>query len=243
MNHKFILLTVLAFALSFSQLVACSCGSSFSDDFRASDFVGHVKFKKANMKSKGDPYYSVEVEIIEKYKGPDLKTIWINNDELCPFHIQPKGGEELVIFSRIDHLGNFSIHECSGNFSPHQKHRSLEVQILEKLKNFNLEYVQDFRFDTNNLFFNKSWRLEIDLQEKNFAIYEVTYDRLNFFSEVKVLEGFGEGTDKKIMSLIMKSDWHFYSLYSDFDPKIFRFLIILEKEIWEGKQVIKYNYL
>lgn len=169
MRFKLSLLSLFAFLIPISNLIACSCGSSFSEDFRASDFVAHVKFKRAFMASKGNPYYAVEIEVIEKYKGPDLKTIWIDNDELCPFHLQPNGGEELVIFSRIDHLGNFSIHECSGNFSPYLKHRSIEVQILKKLKSFDLEYVQDFWFETNNLFFNQSWGWEIDIPEKNFA--------------------------------------------------------------------------
>ena len=232
-------------ALSFitlSNLIACTCGVSLSENLRGSNFIGHVKFLEIHRSEINDLKYEAKFEIIEKFKGPEISSIWIEESELCE-KLNIKVGDELVIFSRKDHLNKNSTGFCSSNFDPNDEYYSLKLGVLKSIKNQNINLTQEFIFDFENSFFNRVWGLEISLPEKNFAIYEVSYDRLNFFVDVRVLESFGSKTDRDIISLIQEADWIFYHLYDNFSPQLFKFFLIIEKEEWKGKYVTKYSYL
>lgn len=226
--------------LNFPQVLACSCVSQFSQSFNYSDFVGHIKFKEI-IKST-ESHIDLKVETLNSYKGPNISTFRIYLDEFCP-SIDPIIGDELIVFSRIDEFNNFSIGACSLTFNPNSDFRKTDLKALHVLKKFNLKNVQEFEIDFENDFFSQSWGIEIDNPEKDFAIYEVTYDRLNFLIEARVLESFGTKTDEKLISLIKHSDWKFFHMYPEFSPQLFKFLIIMEKEKWKDREVTKYDYM
>jgi hypothetical protein len=154
-----------------------------------------------------------------------------------------KAGDELIIFSRKDHLDHNSTSFCSSNFNPNSQYHSRKLEVLKSIKNQGIHLTQEFSLDFNDPFFRRLWGLEIDLPDKNFAIYEVTYDRLIFFVDVKVLESFGANTDRAIISLTQKANWTFYHSYDNFSPQLFKFHLIIEKEDWGGKYVTKFNYM
>ncbi|HSF52651.1 MAG TPA: hypothetical protein VLA71_02810 [Algoriphagus sp.] len=228
--------------LTFSNSIACTCGTSLSENLRGSNFIGHVKFLEIHRSEINDLNYEAKFEIIEKFKGPEISSIWIDEGELCD-QLNLKPGDELVIFSRKDYLNKNSTGFCSSNFNPNDEYYSLNLEVLKSIKNQNINLTQEFIFDFENSFFNRVGGLEINLPDKDFGIYEVSYDRLNFFIDVMVLESFGSKTDKDIISLIQEADWIFYHSYGNFDPQLFKFLLIIEKEEWKGKYVTKYNYL
>jgi hypothetical protein len=134
MKIKIPILIVTLFFLTLSNSIACTCGISLSENLRGSNFIGHVKFLEIRRSEKNGLRYEATFEIIEKFKGPDISSIWIDEDELCE-QLTLKAGDELVIFSRKDHLDHNSTSFCSSNFNPNSRYHSWELEILRSIKN------------------------------------------------------------------------------------------------------------
>jgi hypothetical protein len=242
MKVKILILTVTVPLLALTHAIACTCGVMLSENLREADFIGHVKFLEIRTTDKNASRYEATFDIIEKFKGPDIYSIWIVENDLCD-KLDLKAGDELVIFSRKDNWGYDTTGFCSSNFHPNREYYSRKLEVLKSFKKKRVDVSQEFLLDYENSFFNRIWGLEIDLPDKSFALYEVTYDRLNFFADVNVLESFGPKTDRAVISLIQKADWIFHRAYYNFTPQLFTFYLIIEKEQWKGKYVTKYDYM
>lgn len=200
---KFILIFILL--LSF-QTYSCTCVKQRTIDKTANaDFVANAKILKVTPNENNNQRHNVEIEIIDLYKGSEIKSleIYSNSWSSCSF-FTPENTTWLI-FARKGKSGKLGFGLCSGSRqidrkfdlkkypnskTNYDKSIELELELLDYLKKTKIKPVNEYNLFTG--FSNVSIK-EFDgikLKNDNFSVYELTVNIDLSINKIKVLKEF-----------------------------------------------------
>jgi len=180
----------------------------------------------------------VQFQVYENFKGSSLSEFYILDTKkaggMC--HVYLKEGQEMLVYltSIEDELPSFGL--CSRAFTLSElKERPKEIEILRKVRESQMNYTSSFIIETyKNEFFKNFSLLKPYPNTPGIGIYEIEIDQLNFWTDARVIDGFNDELDQKILTSIKKSKWIVDDYYSDRPiPTIVKFFLVIENEFWE----------
>lgn len=212
------ILLIITFLFSITNY-ACTCNDqSITEKYIQSEFVAKVKIIKNYKNLDSKEVYKADIIINELYKGERLKSIYINGrsdgniGSSCSIFIPEN--TELIIYSQKNNNGKYTIGMCSGLL--YLKKNSLQKQVRE------LDILQMFKSKgikfTNKINYREKGTLSKKLQEfkgikldKNYGIYEITFDSNLKIKNVTEISGFENPIDTKLIDIISTSEWDSYN--------------------------------
>tara|TARA_R110002072_G_scaffold21664_1_gene76524 strand:- start:54043 stop:54672 length:630 start_codon:yes stop_codon:yes gene_type:complete len=187
----------------------------------------------------------VDFEVYELFKGSGLNS-FIVFGENSPCGLSFEDGEEILVFA-YENEGQIGVSFCARYFSLKDlKNYPMELEILRSLKANKISYSNTFSVETyGNEFFKKIESLNPSSDDPQFAIFEVVIDKLNFWVDVKVVEGFAKELDEQLLKLMEDSDWELEDYSGNPIPALSKFVLVIENSYDKNSgsfQLKEYNF-
>ncbi|MCF0075484.1 hypothetical protein LZD49_33710 [Dyadobacter sp. CY261] len=211
LTAKYVLLLIgITFSLSTN---ACVCSHyKFMDKYVRSDFVARVSIVK-NFPNQGAAlHYRSEIKIEHLFKGKNVKSILVEGSsdgkKRTSCDIFFKEGTKLLVYARLDSIGQYIFDMCSGYrvlSNPADNGEIREVEMLNFLDRHNIR-------TTDKTFYSA------DLHDKlqpvkgintipNFAIYEITFASNLHVDSVRTVTGFNTEIDSRLAEILRGARW------------------------------------
>lgn len=235
----------------FSKSIACTCNSpSLDDSYRFSTNVISGVITDVSTYEKDETLLRITMDVYEEFKGSNLTEFYILDPKkaegMC--HLYLLEGQEILVYLAKFENGLVMTGYCSRNFPLKYLNKyPLELEILRKVKQYNLSYTSMFFVDNfQNEFFRQLSGIDTNESIPNIGIFEVEVDMLNYWTDARVIEGFGKDIDQKILELLKESKWELDNYYSYIPiPTLAKFFIVIENEYWETNDTFylyRYNF-
>ncbi|MDR7129463.1 hypothetical protein J2X69_001800 [Algoriphagus sp. 4150] len=233
------LFTFIFLLVVFSKLIACQCSyPRLGDSYRFATSVISGKIIGVSTYEKDEALLRITMDVYEEFKGSGLKEFYIFDPEkadgMCNVYLHED--QEILVYLEKYENGLTMTGYCSRMFPlKYMDKYPLELEILRKIKENDLSYISRFTVDTyQNDFFSKLSRIESNGSIPKIGIFEVQLDRLNYWTDVNVIEGFQEDIDLKILKLIKESEWILDNYYSEGPiPILAKFFLVIENDYWQ----------
>lgn len=194
---------------------ACTCDDpKITEKYVESDFVAKATIVKNYKNESSRELYKADIIISELFKGEKLKSIYVAGrsdggmGSSCAIFIREN--TELIIYARKNKDGKYSIGMCSGLLylnNRNIKRQQRELNILKMFKSKNIEF-------TDKINYREKAKLHKELEqfkgielEKNYGIYEITFESNLTIKNVTEISGFGNPIDLKLIEIIKKTEW------------------------------------
>ena len=205
-------ITIFLFSIG---VFACDCDPpKITEKYIESEFVANVTIIKIYPNQKNEQGYKADIKINELFKGEQLKSIYIygRSDNgigtSCDIYIPVN--TKLIAYARKNKDGNFGIGMCSGLLylnKTNQKRQKRELEILKTFKTKNINF-------TDKISYREKAKLHKNLEQfkgielnKNYGIYEITFESDLTIKTVIEISGFGNPIDQKLIEIIKKTEW------------------------------------
>ena len=212
---KIIRITIFLFSIG---IFACDCDEPpITEKYVQSDFVANVTILKIypNQKGeKGEKGYRADIKINELFKGEVLKSIYVYGQSdngigtSCDIFIPEN--TKLIAYARKNSDGNYGIGMCSGLFfldKTNPKRQNRELKILRVFKSNNIDFTDKITYrEKSKLRENLEQYKGIEL-DKDFGIYEITFESDLRIKSVTEISGFGNPIDQKLIEIIKQTVW------------------------------------
>ena len=196
-------------------IYACTCDEpKITEKYTESEFVANVTILKIYPNQKNEQGYKADIKINELFKGERLKSIYVygRSDNgigtSCDIYIPVN--TKLVAYARKNKDGNFGIGMCSGLLylnKTNQKRQKRELEILKTFKSKNINFTDKINYrEKGKLHKNLEQFKGIELN-KNYGIYEITFESNLTIKNVNPISGFGNPIDQKLIEIIEKTEW------------------------------------
>lgn len=205
-------ITIFLFSIG---VFACDCDEpKITEKFIESEFVANVTIMKIYPNQKNEQGYKADIKINELFKGERLKSIYIDGrsdngiGSSCDIYIPVN--TRLVAYARKNKDENFEIGMCSGLLylnKTNQKRQKRELEILKTLKENKINRTDKITYlEKSKLRKNLEQFKGIKL-EKNFGIYEITFESDLTIKSVTEISGFANPIDQKLIKIIEQTEW------------------------------------
>ncbi|WP_281309451.1 hypothetical protein [Flavobacterium flavigenum] len=203
-----------------SSLLACVCDDNpITEKYIESDFVAKIKITKNYENEDSEELYKTEFIITELFKGENLKAIYVagrsDGDMGSSCSIFIPENTELIVYARKNKDGKYIIGMCSGLLylnKTNLKNQKRELEILKTFKSKKIIFTDKINYREKNYSENKD--IGTDLKQfrgietnKEYGIYEITFDTNLTIKDVSEISGFGNQMDQKLIEIIKKSSW------------------------------------
>jgi hypothetical protein len=208
------ILQIIIFLFSIG-VFACDCDEpKITEKYIESEFVANVTILKIYPNQKNEQGYKADIKINELFKGERLKSIYIDGrsdngiGSSCDIYIPVN--TRLVAYARKNKDENFEIGMCSGLLylnKTNQKRQKRELEILKTLKENKVNRTDKITYlEKSKLRKNLEQFKGIKL-EKNFGIYEITFESDLTIKSVTEISGFADPIDEKLIRIIEQTEW------------------------------------
>lgn len=210
----------LAILLAFLHTIgafACDCNErGITEKFVQSDFVAHAKVIKIYKNETAEEIYKADIRIYELYKGEKLESVYVygRSDEKMgsSCSIQIPENTELMIYAHRDEQGRYGIGMCSGllylnNGATPQATKKREFEILETFKRNNIHFTDPVDYHDNGYLYGVLKKFDGITLEKNFAIYQITFQPDLSIKNIEIISGFDDEIDAELLDLIRQVEW------------------------------------
>lgn len=198
---------------------SCSCLSEkLVDYYQRSNFVATVSVKKVTKTTDNNGFLTAEIEIIELFKGGSIKSIKIENYNLCTLDIY-EGGVWLI-FATKNENGVLYPSYCSGSLMINRKMNSEQYPNAElsykKIVDRKIEVLRFFKkykitepnkYNLKLVYKNPCSDLPLDVNfTKNFSVYKLTLNKDLSVKKAKALQRFDSSNfSKKMKKCFLKN--------------------------------------
>ena len=209
---KILQITIFLFSIG---VFACDCDEpKITEKFIESEFVANVTILKIYPNQKNEQGYKADIRINELFKGERLKSIYVYGrsdngiGSSCDIYIPTN--TKLVAYAQKNREGNYGIGMCSGFLylnKTNQKRQKRELEILKVFKENNINSTDKITYrEKSKLHKNLEQFKGIEL-DKNFGIYEITFQSDLTIKSVTEISGFANAIDQKLIKIIEQTEW------------------------------------
>jgi len=221
---KILQISIFLFSIG---VFACDCDPpKITEKYTQSDFVANITILKTYPNQKNEKGYKADIKINELYKGERLKSIYVYGrsdngiGSSCDIHIP--ANTKLIAYAIKNSDGNYGIGMCSGimylDYSGYYRKKTLKNKKELKRQKRELEILQTFKSKninfTDRINYREKAKLHKELQqfkgielEKNFGIYELTFESDLTIKNVSEISGFENSIDQKLIEIIKRTEW------------------------------------
>ncbi|MDY0989424.1 hypothetical protein SOM12_18480 [Flavobacterium sp. CFBP9031] len=202
------------------SVLACVCNENkITEKYIESDFVAKIKIKKNYKNENSEELYKTDFIINELFKGEKIKALYVagrsdqNAGSSCSLFIPVN--TELIVYARKNKDGKYIIGMCSGLLyldKTNLKKQKRELEILKTFKSKKITFTEKINYREKN--YSESKNIGTDLEQfrgiepnKEYGIYEITFDANLRIKNVSDISGFGNQIDQKLIEIIKKSKW------------------------------------
>jgi len=205
-------ITIFLFSIG---IFACTCEDpKITEKYIESDFVAKARIIKNYKNENSKELYKADILISELFKGEKLNSIYVAGrsdgrmGSSCAIFIPEN--TELIIYAQKNKDGKYSVGMCSGLLylsNRNVKRQKRELSILKMFKSENIEFTDKVNYrEKAKLHKNLEQFKGIEL-EKNYGIYEITFESDLTIKDVAEVSGFGTPIDQKLIEIIKKTEW------------------------------------
>ena len=209
---KILQITIFLFSIG---IFACTCDNpKVTEKFIESDFVAKARIVKNYKNENSRELYRADIIISELFKGEKLKSIYVagRSDRAmgssCAIFIPEN--TELIIYARKNKDGKYSIGMCSGLLylnNRNIKRQQRELNILKMFKSKNIEFIDKINYQEKAKLDKELKQFKGVELEKEYGIYEITFNSELTIKNVTKISGFGNPIDLKLIEIIKKTEW------------------------------------
>ncbi len=216
------ILIILSFLFSV-KAVACDCDSpGIIEKYLDSEFIASAIVTKVYPNVGEEEIYKADIQIEELFKGQKLNSIYVYGrsdgkmGSSCSIFIPEK--TKLIIYAHKNKNGQYGIGMCFGLLYLNKNNDSRQIDKQEK----ELEILRILKANKTATRENISfWHKELitrDLHDalqqfngvefdKSFGIYEMSFNPDLSLNSVKVISGFNDSIDSKLIEILQNSEW------------------------------------
>jgi hypothetical protein len=215
---------VISFILLFflHKSTACDCVSPpFFVQYQKSDFIATVKILKVSGDERASEYRTIDIEIVEQYKGARTTTVDVLNINRSSCGIVMPENTTWLIFASKDNDGTLKVSSCSGsvqlkdipfdskylNYKKNaEAHLSRTIEVLNYLRNENLNFVDKYGLIPGFSSLCLSDLRGFELKEPSFSVFSLEVEEDLTISSINAVKNFSSNElSSKLFTCVKES--------------------------------------
>ena len=188
--------------------------AKFAEKYIQSDFVARVKIVKVYKNEGNDQFYKSDLLIRELYKGNNITSIDIEGSSIPDERRGSCGlffptNTELIIYATKKSDETYIFDSCSGTVKITGRYTSeqRELDMLNSLKSLHYNHTDKIWFFKKQGFDQELASFNGVQSNKVYGLYEITFSSGLVVKSVRLVSGFSNEIDDKLIRILKDSEW------------------------------------